>query len=398
MTSRTPTSCALLQTPFHGRTSEAAEAQVWGRWDGYATVGVYSAVELEYFAIRNTATIFDLSPMKKYRVTGPDAERFLNRLVTRDITKLVPGRVAYCLWCNDDGQVLDDGTLFRFAEEDFRLCCQERQLVWLSDSAYGFEVHVEDVSEAIAALSLQGPTSCAVLKRLGLRGIETLKPFAWREAEADGLKFTVSRTGFTGDLGYELWMAPEDAETLWDALMLAGAYCGIRPVGSAALDLARIEAGFVATNADFLAADQAVRRNRGRTPFELGLGRLVDFDKGHFTGRRALQAERREDSARYCLVGLDIEGNKPAKIALVYHRKSREVGHITSAMWSPTCKRNLALAMLRRPYGQERQDDLWVQIYTNKELKWDHQMCRARIVERPFFKPARRSATPALDY
>jgi len=398
MTEHTPTSCALLTTPFHARTSKAAEAQVWGRWDGYATVGVYSAVELEYFAIRNSATLFDLCPMKKYRVTGPDAERFLNRLVTRDVVKLTPGRVSYCLWCNDAGQVLDDGTLFRFAEEDFLLCCQERQLVWLSDSAYGFEVEVEDVSKAIAALALQGPTSCAVLKRLGVTGIETLKPFAWRAAEAGGLKFTVSRTGFTGDLGYELWLAPEDAEGLWDALMAAGGYCGIRPVGSAALDLARIEAGFIATNADFLAADQVVRCNRGRSPFELGLGRLVDFDKGHFTGRRALLAERHEDSARYCLVGLDIEGNKPATDALVYYRKSREVGHITSAMWSPTCKRNLALAIVKRPFGQEPQDDLWVHVYTNKELKWDHQMCRAKVVERPFFKPARRSATPALDY
>ena len=180
--------------------------------------------------------------------------------------------------------------------------------------------------------------------------------------------------------------------------MTAGKLFGIRPVGSQALDLARIEAGFIATNADFLAADQVLRRNRGRSPFELGLDWLVDFEKGHFTGRRALLAEKQNATSRYCLVGFDIEGNKPAEGALVYHRKRKEVGHITSAAWSPTCKKNIALAQLTRPYGSELTDDLWVDIYVDKEKKWARQMCRAKIVERPFFKHPRRSAVPALDF
>jgi aminomethyltransferase len=387
----------LLQTPFHARTSALCHVNDWGRWAGYTVPDSYGAVELEYFAVRNTATLFDLTPMIKYRIAGPDAERFCNRLVTRDVRKLGANRVAYCMWCDDDGHVLDDGTLFRFSADEFSLCCQERQLVWLLDSAVGFDVEVEDVTEAIAALSLQGPTSCAILKRLGLSGIEKLRPFALHDFAFEGDNLVVSRTGFTGDLGYELWIDPALAETLWDRLMEAGSLHGLRPMGSKALDLVRIEAGFIATNADFKAADQALRRTRGRSPFELGMDWQVDFDKGHFNGRRALLAEQaRGPKSR--LVGLDIEGNKPAAGSLVYHNRKTEAGHVTSAVWSPTCKRNLALAFLNAPYGIEVTDDLWVEIYVLKELKWDKQMVRARIAERPFFNPERRRATPPGEF
>jgi aminomethyltransferase len=397
MTALTHYQTPLLPTPFHARTSALCRNKDWGRWAGFAVPNSYGEVELEYFAVRNSATLFDLSPMMKYRIAGPDAERYLNRLVTRDVRKLSPGRVAYALWCDDDGHVLDDGTLFRFADDAFRLCSQERQLVWLLDSAAGFDVEIEDVSEGIAALALQGPTSAAILKRMGIAGVDALKPFAMIEAPFEDGHLTLSRTGFTGDLGYELWLEPARAEALWDALMAAGELHGLRPIGSRALDLARIEAGFIATNADYVAGDQIIRRTRGRSPFELGLGRLVDFDKGHFNGRRALLAER-ATGARYALVGLDIEGNKPAGGALVYHKQKTEVGHITSAMWSPTCKRNLALASLRTPYGSQITDDFWVEIYVLKELQWDKQMVRARIAERPFFNPERRRATPPRDF
>ena len=397
MTALTHYETPLLPTPFHARTAALCRANDWGRWAGFKVPDSYGEVELEYFAVRNTATLFDLSPMMKYRITGPDAERFCNRLVTRDLRKLAAGRVAYCLWCDDAGHVLDDGTLFRFSETEFRLCCQERQLVWLLDSAMGFHVEIEDVTEEIAALALQGPTSCAVLKRLGLSGIETLKPFVMRDFAFEGGTLTVSRTGFTGDLGYELWVEPGLAEALWDRLMEAGSLHSIRPIGSKALDLVRIEAGFIATNADFKAADQALRRTRGRSPFELGMDWQVSFDKGHFTGRRALLAEKARGS-RSLLVGLDIEGNKPAAGSLVYHDRKTAAGHVTSAVWSPTCKRNLALAFLNAPYGIEVRDDFWVEIYVLKELKWDKQMVRARIVERPFFNPERRRATPPGDF
>jgi glycine cleavage system T protein (aminomethyltransferase) len=388
---------AALPTPFHSRTSVLCRTNDWARWAGYTTVQVFTDVELEYFAIRNASTLFDLSPMIKYRITGPDVVRYLNRLVTRDVAKLRPGRVAYIVWCDDRGKVLDDGTLFRLSDSEFHLCSQERHLCWLLDSAVGFDVAVDDVSEDVAALALQGPTSCAVLKRLGLAGADMIKPFHIEHFSFEGESLMVSRTGFTGDLGYELWIAPRMAEVLWDRLVEAGNEHGITPIGSQALELARIEAGFIATNLDFMAADQAVRTNRGRSPFELGLGRLVDFDKGHFNGRRALLEERRRGS-RYCLVALEVEGNKPAGEALVYYKKTKQVGHITSAMWSPICKRNLALASLTLPYGDSIRDNLWVDIYTHRELKWLRTMACCRIVERPFFDPARRRATPAPDF
>jgi aminomethyltransferase len=214
--------------------------------------------------VRNTATLFDLSPMMKYRIGGPDAERYLNRLLTRDVRKLKPGRVAYSIWCDDAGHVLDDGTLFRFGDQDFRLCSQERQLVWLTDSAAGFDVEIEDVTEEIAALALQGPTSAAILRRMGVAGIDDLRPFSMIEVPLKDGRLIISRTGFTGDLGYELWVDPAFAEDLWDTLMEAGKLHGLRPIGSHALDLVRIEAGFIATNADYMAADQIIRRTRGR--------------------------------------------------------------------------------------------------------------------------------------
>lgn len=387
----------VVPTPFHSRTAAACKTNLWGRWGGYTTVEVYDSTELEYFAIRNTATLFDISPMTKYRIGGPDAERYLNRLVTRDLSKLTPGRVSYAAWCDDAGHVLDDGTIFRLGVQDYRLCSQERHLPWLSDCAIGFDVTIEDETDSVAGLALQGPTSCAILKRLGLEGIQTLRPFHMASFDVGGGRLTISRTGFTGDLGYEIWIAPSQAEILWDQLMEAGALHGLRPIGSRALNLARIEAGFIQANADFVAAEQALRGTRGRSPFELGLGWMVDFDKGHFNGRRALLAEK-ERGSRYCLVGLDIEGNKPAGGSLVYHRKRTGAGHITSAMWSPTCKRNIALASLTAPYGTRVNDDLWVEIYLLKELKWDKVMARCKVVERPFYNPPRRWATPAPDF
>jgi aminomethyltransferase len=388
---------AALPTPFHSRTSRLCRTNDWTRWAGYTTVRVFTDMELEYFAVRNASTLFDLSPMIKYRIAGTDATRYLNRLMTRDVARLRPGRVAYTVWCDDRGKVLDDGTLFCLSDGEFRLCSQERHLPWLLDSAIGFNVSVDDISEDVAALALQGPTSCAVLKRLGLAGVEMMKPFRIEHFPFEDDSLMVSRTGFTGDLGYELWIAPAMAELLWDRLMEAGKALGITPIGSRALDLVRIEAGFLATNVDFTAADQTVRTNRGRSPFELGLGWLVDFDKGHFNGRRALLEERRLGSG-HCLVGLDVEGNKPANDALVYYKKKKLVGHVTSAMWSPTCKRNLALASLALPYGESIRDDLWVDIYTRKELKWLRTMARCRIVEGRFFDPPRRQATPAPDF
>jgi aminomethyltransferase len=387
----------LLRTPFHERSRAFSQLDSFIPWNGYTTVDVFSTVEHEYFAIRNACTLYDLSPMAKYRIAGPDALRFMNRLVTRDLTKLKPNRVAYAVWCDDEGHLIDDGTVFRLGESEYRLCAQERQLDWLLDSAIGYDVEIADVTEAIAGLALQGPTSCAVLKKVGLAGVERLKPFDIGSFALEGIALTVSRTGFTGDLGYEVWMDPRDAEPIWDRLMAAGHSRGIRPLGSRALNIARIEAGFLLPNVEFLSAERTLRVGRERTPFELGLDWLVDFEKGHFTGRRALLAKQRAGTRRR-LVGLDIDGNKPAHNALVYSARSgrKEIGSVTSAIWSPTCKRNLAYALLDAPYvavGTE----VWVEIYLNSELTWERRMRAARVVDKPFFAPERRRATPPAD-
>ena len=241
----------------------------------------------------------------------------------------------------------------------------------------------------MAGLSLQGPTSFAVLEAAGLADAAALKPFDL--AEIDGI--LLSRTGFTGDLGYELWVPPERALALWDRLMDAGRLYGLRPIGYAALDLARLEAGFILAGRDYVGIHHAARPTRGRTPFELGYGALVDLKKDHFNGRRALLRHAAKGQ-RYALVALDVDGNKPADHALVYHRRRTEIGHVTSAGWSPTCKRNLALAMLKAPHGVGTTSDLWLDIYRDKEGKWERTMAAARIVERPFFRHPRRTATP----
>ena len=388
----------LLKTPFHERARALSQVDSFIAWAGYTTVDVFTTVEQEYFAIRNATTLYDLTPMVKYRIAGADALPYLNRLVTRDLAKLKPDRVAYCVWCNDAGHLLDDGTVFRLAESEYRLCTAERQIDWLLDSAIGFEVEISEITEQIAALAMQGPTSCAVLKAAGLAGVERLKPFEIGYFSLSGRPLTVSRTGFTGDLGYELWMAPEAAEEIWDELMAAGRSRGIRAIGSQALNIARIEAGFLSPHVDFVSAEQTIRTGRDRTPLELGLAWQIDFDKGHFTGRRALLAERLKGPRRQ-LVGLDVAGNKPAHNALLYAAANgkREIGSVSSATWSPTCKRNIALAMVDAPYFQVG-STVWADIYLNRELVWERRMSRAQVVERPFFAPDRRRATPPAEF
>ncbi len=396
----------LLKTPFHERARAASELDSFVPWAGYTTVDVFTSVEQEYFAIRNSSSLFDLSPMVKYRVSGSGALPFLNRLVTRDVRRLSPGKVAYTVWCNDEGHVIDDGTVFAVAPNEYLICTAERQLDWFRASALGFDVEIREVTEEMAALAVQGPISCRLLRAVGLAGVERLKPFEHGEltmpraagAAAGRIAMRVSRTGFTGDLGYELWLEPTDAEAVWDALMEAGSPRAVRPIGSKALNMARIEAGFVLPNLDFVSAAHTLYLGTERSPLELGLGWLVDFDKGHFTGRRALLAEAAR-APRRRLIGLDVEGTKPAHNALLYADRAgrKEVGSVTSATWSPTCKRNLALAMVQAPY-MTTGATLWADIYLNRELVWERRMMRARVVERPFYAPPRRRATPPADF
>ena len=390
-----PVPMGLIPGPFHDRLAALNHQRAWMNWMGVASPTVLDSVEFEYFAIRNQATLFDVSPMMKYRIAGPDAEAVVNRLVTRDIRKLAPGRVAYVIWCDEAGNVVDDGTVFRLSPTEFRLCCQEPQLAWLDDIAWGYDAMVEDVSDRIAGVALQGPTSCAVLKGAGMAGVETLKPFDISEFRLDAHTVTVSRTGFTGDLGYELWMAPGDALAVWDRLMEAGRHHGLRAIGYQALDMARIEAGFLLPRMDFVSSQTHLRPGRARNPYELGLDWLVALDKPQFNGRRALSRLAQTGPKRK-LVAIEIDRNKPAHHALVYHAKRREVGFVPSALWSPTLKRNIAHAWVDAPYDEG--GDLWVEIYLQRELIWERRMARARIVDRSFFRHPRRTATPPANW
>ncbi|MFZ2099477.1 MAG: aminomethyltransferase family protein [Oricola sp.] len=390
---RTP----LLRTPFHDRIAEANVLNQWGAWGGYTTALALQDEEMEYTAIRNGASVYDLCPMVKYRIEGKDAAACLDRLTVRNVSRMPVDSVHYTVWCDDAGKILDDGTLFRLGETEFMLCCQERHLPWLLDSAAGFDVAIGEITENVAALSLQGPCAASVLKTAGF-DVSVLKPFRIARFPFGKGQLTISRTGFTGDLGYELWIEPKLALGLWDALMEAGKPWGIRPIGTNALNLARIEAGFIITNMDFIPAEQALREDRVRSPFEMGLEWMIDWDKGHFNGRRALVAERDGKTSRWALVGLDIEGNISAEGSIIYHGKKLEVGFITAAAWSPATKRNIALAQLRRPYDAGKSGDLWVEVYALRELQYAKLMLKADVAERPFFNPPRRRATPPGDY
>lgn len=387
-----------LDTPFQPRLDALAKTNDWYNWAGYRAPHSLWDEELEYFAIRSQCALFDISPMIKYRIEGPDAEALCNKVTLRDVTKLRPGRVHYTAWCDDEGFVLDDGTLFRLSQTRFRLCSQERHLPWLLDSAIGFDVTVEEETEAVAGLALQGPTSFACLRAAGFAGLEKLKVFDLAEFPHGSGAVTISRTGFTGDLGYELFVERELALLLWDRLMEAGTLHGIRAIGYTALNRARLEAGLIVANADFVTAEHAIRADRTRMPDEIGLGFMVDPAKGHFNGRRAILEARARKKLRHVLVGLEIDGNVPAEHAIVYHRKSKEVGLVSAAMWSPMAKRNIAIASLDLPYGDSVTDDLWVEIYAMRELRYERLMKKAKVAPRPFIKLDRRTANPPADF
>ena len=387
-----------LGTPFQPRLDALMKTEAWYDWAGYRAPNSLWDEELEYFAIRSQAAVFDISAMVKYRIEGPDAESFLNRVTLRDVSKLKPGRVHYTAWCNDEGHVLDDGTLFRLAGNRFRLCCQERHLPWLLDSSFGFDVALTEETESIAGLALQGPTSFALLRDAGFAGIERLTQFDLAEFPHESGAVTISRSGFTGDLGYELFVTTEGALSLWDRLFEAGAVHGIRAIGYHALNRARIEAGLIVANADFVTAEHAIRADRLRMPDEIGLGYMIDASKPHFNGRRAILEARRKGSTRHVLVGLEIEGNIPAEHAIVYHDRKREAGLVSAAIWSPMAKKNIAIASLARPYGHTVNDGFWVEIYALRELQYQRLMKRARIVPRPYIKLERRGANPPADF
>jgi aminomethyltransferase len=386
----------LIESPFHPREEEFNIRDAWVSWNGYKFAEYYYDAEYEYFCVRNTCGTYNICPMQKYLVRGSDAEAMLNRMVTRDISKLQLNRVTYVVWCTAEGRMVDDGTIFKLADNEFMLTCGSPCIAWLESSTYGFDdLTITDMSDEIAALSLQGPTSCAVLKKMGITDIESLKPFSILHIPFKGESLMVSRTGFTGDLGYELWIKPELALELWDDLYAAGSDYGIHPFGEEATNMTRLEAGFIMPGMEFNEALKTVHYEHDQTPFELNLGWLVDFNKAHFNGRNALLRENKR-GPKYTLTKLDIEGNKPAEGSFLYNSKRcrQDIGYVTSAMWSPAVKANIALAMIRTEYLQ---GEIWAEINYEKELRHYSKVAQCTISQKPFWGPSRARATPPPD-
>ncbi len=384
-------------SPFYPRQKELNIRDAWASWNGYKFAEYYYDAEYEYFCVRNLCATYDITPMQKYEIKGRDAEAMLNRMVTRDVRKIGINRVAYCLWCTDAGRMIDDGTIFRLADDKFMLTCGSPCTAWLEMSAFGFDdVTVTDVTDDLAALSLQGPTSCATLKKMGLEGIETLKPFGITTFPFHDGTLMVSRTGFTGDLGYELWIDTSLALPMWDGLYAAGENYGIQPFGEAATNMARLEAAFIMPAMEFNEALKTVNLNHDQTPFELNLGWLVDFKKPNFSGRAALLEEKRR-GPKYTLTKLDIEGNRPAEGSWIYANKrcTKHIGYVTSAMWSPAVKANIALAMVETKHLD---GELWAEIYYEKELRHYQRTVKCTKKDKPFWMPARARQTPPEEY
>jgi aminomethyltransferase len=396
----------LRNTPFHERTSALCQPQNWRRWAGYFVVGSYElTVDREYWAIRNSAALIDVTPLMKYVLKGRDAANLLDRVTTRDIHKMSVGQVYYTGWCDDEGKMIDDGTVARLDETTFRLTSAEPNLRWLSMNAVGLEVEITEVSDSVASLSLQGPNSRSVLKRVCELDVDGLKYFRLMKNKVNRIEVTISRTGYTGDLGYEIWMDAKDALPIWDALMTAGHDYGIMPVGILALDMARVEAGLFMLDVDYTSASHAWIETQKSSPFELGLDWTVSLDKpGYFIGRRALEREKKEGSL-WRLAGLEIdwvsmeklyaEVGLPPQVPGFAIRASLpvmvgnvQVGYASTSSWSPLLKKYLALAHIQKPYYELGTDVLM-------EITVEHhrQHAPAKVVRLPFYDPPQKRST-----
>jgi aminomethyltransferase len=398
-----------VPTAFHERTFQLCESLSYREWSGYYAVSSYEPNhEHEYNAIRNAAALIDISPLFKYRVSGKDATRLVDRIITRDINKVSVGQVIYTPWCDERGKVIDDGTVSRLEENTYRWTAADPSLRWFTQNAAGLEVNIEDISESVAALALQGPTSGRLLKSLVKDAdIENLKYFRVTRGTIAGVPVEISRTGYTGDLGYEIWVAAENALSIWDALMEAGHVFDIQPAGMLALDVARIEAGLLLIDIDFNSSKKALIDEQEYSPFEMGLGRLVHLNKNRFVGQSALFTEQKNGSARE-IVGLEIDwpeverlyenvGLPPSvspiasRVAVPVFNDGKQVGKATSSTWSPTLKKMIALATVRSEYTKP---GTTLQFEVTVEAK--RHRARATVVKTPFFNPKRKTATPAV--
>ncbi len=394
----------LKGSPFHSRTFPLCQSWEWQAWSGYLSASSYSVVPyMEYYAIRHSAGLIDVSPLYKYRIRGGDALRVLNKIVTRDLRKFSKGHVTYTPWCDDRGKVVDDGTIWNYGDGSFRLTSAEPSLNWLEDNAVGLDVQVEDVSEDIGTLSLQGPSSKAILRDAAGPTMDRLKFFRFAAAKIGGVPVEISRTGYTGDLGYEIWVPRNDAEKLFDALMKFGAPHHMQLAGQVAMDVCRIEAGFVLAGVDYIHSRHALIDAQRYSPFELGLDWGVAMEKGPFVGRPALEEELRAGLSRRT-VGIEIDWptaskfftdlglpptppSEPWSSKVPIYAGMRQVGWGTSGCWSPTLKKYIGIATLKSECSAPG-----TQLDIEIEVEWERRHAPAVVVPRPFYDPPHRKA------
>jgi aminomethyltransferase len=395
-------------TAFHERTLALCESLNYREWSGYYTVSVFEMHhEHEYNAIRNSSALIDISPLFKYRIAGRDATKFVNRVITRDINKVTVDQVIYCCWCDPEGKVIDDGTITRLGENEYRWTAADPSLRWFQQNALGLEVKIDDISEQVAALALQGPTSGKLLRAVTEADVANLKYFRVTRGKIAGVPVDISRTGYTGDLGFEIWMPWKDATKVWDALVSKGRAFDIHAAGMIALDIARIEAGLILIEVDYTSSKKALIDAQKYFPSEIGLGKHVDLKKENFVGREALAAEAAKGSAR-ALVGLEINWNEvealydrlkmapqvpsmASRTAVPVYRGGRHVGKATSTTWSPTLKKMIALACVNR-----EQSTPGTTLSIEMTVEAVRHTVSAKVVALPFFNPARKTALPVI--
>jgi aminomethyltransferase len=392
----------LKTTPFHPRTAALCESHAWRRWAGHVVASSYElSHEREYHSIRNSAALLDVSPLQKYRVSGRDAAALLDRVVTRGVASMQVGQVGYTPWCDAAGKVLDDGTIARLGEQLFRMTAADPNLRWLQDNALGLDVAIEDISESTAALALQGPESRAILQSICDSDLAGLKYFRLMATRLGGIAVEISRTGYTGDLGFEVWTDAANAVALWDALITAGTPYGITPAGMLALDVARIEAGLMLMDVDYVPARRAMIPAQTSSPYELDLAWTVNLKKERFVGREALAAEAARGPA-WQFVGVEVDWVSLARLhdeagvatrvpsqawrmSVPIYNGSEQVGYATSGGWSPLLKKYIALAHLRSPSAAPGTQ-------LEMEITVEHKRKRAaiRVGKKPFFDPERK--------
>lgn len=397
-------------TPFHERLSALNDQQLYTHWQGYLSALRYShAPKHEYFAVRNSVGIFDTSPLYKYRVTGSDAGRFLGGLLVRNVSVLRPGRAAYTLWCDERGFVMEDGVLFRHGAEEFVLTSARPALAWLERHRYSSKVEISDVSEDFGMLAVQGPRSRTVLGEL-TDVVNHLGYFDLAAGEIAGVDVTVSRTGYTGDLGFELTVPAEHCTAVLDAVLDAGQGHGLRPFGEHALNMLRIEAGLPLVDVEWTDSTLAWNDEQRVTPTELGMGWMlkgVREGTRRFLGSDAIRRELERGSSRWATTGIVLDwqdwnrlhrdnGLLPVKDELplsweswVRDESGEQVGYATSLMYSPVLQRHIGIARVRPDLAEP---DTPLRVETT--ILHSTQVVRARTTSMPFFNPERKAAKP----